>query len=142
MSQDGLSTDPKKVEAVRNFPVPADLKTLRSFWGLVSYYRRFIPHFSTIANPLFSLTRKDADFEWSTDCQQAFDHLKHLLTTAPVMTLPAFEKEFLLETEASGLGLGAVLAQKQEDGRVRPIAFASRTCCPMKRTTGARKWKP
>ena len=123
VSQDGLSTDPKKVDAVQKFPTPTDLKDLRSFLGLASYYRRFIPHFSAIASPLFALTRKDVNFDWSPDCQQAFDRLKRLLTTAPVMTLPDFKREFLLETHASGLGLGAVLAQKQDDGLVRPIAF-------------------
>ena len=130
VSQDGLCTDWNKVEAVQKFPVPADLKDLRSFLGLASYYRWFIPHFSAIATPLFSLTRKDVKFEWSGDCQQAFDQLKQLLTTAPVMILPDFEKEFLLETDASGLGLGAVLAQKQDDRLVRPIAFASPTLLP------------
>ena len=125
VSQDGLSTNPKKVDAVQKFPTPTDLKDLRSFLGLASYYRRFIPHFSAIASPLFALTRKDVNFDWSPDCQQAFDRLKRLLTTAPVMTLPDFEREFLLETDASGLSLGAVLAQKQDDGLVRPIAFAS-----------------
>ena len=137
VSQDGLTADPKKVEAVQKFPVPADLKDLRSFLGLASYYRRFIPHFSAIAGPLFSLTRKDVKFEWSLDCQRALDQLKQLLTTAPVMTLPDFEREFLLETDASGLGLGAVLAQKQDEGLVRPIAFASRTLLPHEKNYGS-----
>ena len=137
VSQDGLSTDPKKVDAVQKFPTPTDLKDLRSFLGLASYYRRFIPHFSAIASPLFALTRKDVNFDWSPDCQQAFDRLKRLLTTAPVMTLPDFKREFLLETDASGLGLGAVLAQKQDDGLVRPIAFASRTLLPHEKNYGS-----
>ena len=86
---------------------------------------------------MFALTRKDIQFEWSLDCQHAFDQLKPLLITAPVMTLPDFEREFLPETDASKLGLGAVLAQKQDDQLVRPIAFASRTLLSHEKNYGS-----
>ena len=118
VSRDGISPDPQKVGAVRDFPQPHDVKTLRSFLGLASYYRRFIPGFSTVANPLFALTRKDVEFSWTTACQEAFLKLKELLTEAPVLAFPDFALGFLLDTDASGVGLGAVLAQKQEDGSV------------------------
>ena len=127
ISNTGLSADTKKVEAVSGFPVPKDVKQLRSFLGLASYYRRFILGFSKIANPLFALTKKDVPYVWKDDCQQAFDELKDRLTKAPVLVYPDFSERFILETDASGVGLGAVLSQKQASGNVAPIAYASRT---------------
>ena len=125
VSSDGMSPDSAKVDAVKRFPQPLDLRTLRSFLGLASYYRRFIPQFSVVASPLHALTRKNAVYVWDPVCQRAFERLKELLTVAPVLAFPDFSREFMLETDASGAGLGAVLAQKQEDGLVRPIAYAS-----------------
>lgn len=69
----------------------------------------------------------DVKFIWDTKCEDAFQHLKQLLTEAPVLAFPDFARDFILETDASGVGVGAVLAQKQEDGTVRPVAYASRT---------------
>ncbi len=123
----GIAADPKKVRAVTAFPTPSDLKSLRSFLGLTSYYRRFIPCYSAIAQPLYCLTRKDTPFKWTEDCGAAFTRLKKALTQAPILAYPHFGQTFLLETDASGVGLGAVLSQKQEDGTVRPIEYASRT---------------
>ena len=102
------------------------MKSLRSFLGLASYYRRFVPNFSKTAAPLHLLTRKNTPFVWTPTSQQAIENLKILLTNAPVLAFPEFSEDFLLETDASGAGLGAVLAQKQ-NGVVRPIAYASRT---------------
>ena len=124
MSADGVSTDLKKLV---EYPVPHDLKTLRSFLGLTSYYRKFVPGFSKVAGPLHALTKKEVPFLWTPKCQSAFIELKRLLTSAPVLSFPDFTKPFILETDASGAGLGAVLAQKQEDGTVRPIVYASRS---------------
>ena len=126
VSKDGVAADPSKIRAVREFPRPTDVKSLRSFLGLASYYRRFIPQFSKIAGPLFALTRNGVAFDWTDSCEATFKHLKQLLTQSPVLAFPNFEKDFLLETNASTSGLGAVLAQKH-DGKVRPIAYASRT---------------
>ena len=109
------------------FPKPVDLKSLRSFLGLMSYYRHFVPGFLSVAQPLYALTKKDAPFEWNTDCDSAYTHLKAALTEAPILAYPRFVYEFLLETDASGVGLCAVLFQKQEDNTVKPIAYASRT---------------
>ena len=128
-----ISADPK-VDAVRDYPVPADLRSLRSFLGLASYYRRFVAGFSKVAGP--TLTHKDAPFVWSPACQEAFDELKCILTEAPVLAFPDFSREFLLETDASGAALGAVLSQKQDDGGVRPFAFASWTLKPLERNDG------
>ena len=127
MFADGIQADPKKIEAIKQFPVPTDLKSLRSFLGLASYYSRFIQDFSKTANPLFALTRKDVPFIWSPACKAAFEELKKRLVEAPVLVFPNFGRGFVLETDTSGLGLGAVLAQEQEDATTRPIAYASRT---------------
>ena len=135
ISKHGIEVDPAKIEAVRGFPQPTNLKALRSFLGLASYYGRFVPNFSKVAGPLHLLTRKDAPFVWTSSCQQAFDLLKRLLTEAPVLAYPDFKHEFILETDASGDGLGAVLAQKL-NGTVRPIAFASRTLQPHEKNYG------
>ena len=87
----GVAADPRKIEAVRAFPTPTDLKHLQSFQGLASYYRRFIPNFAKIANPLHALTRKDTPFLWSSDCEQAFENLKQSLTQASVLAFPNFD---------------------------------------------------
>ena len=95
--------------------------------GLTSYYRRFIPQFAKIAGPLHALTKKNSEFTWTAVCQGAFVKLRNFLTSAPVLAYPDFGVPFILETDASGNGLGAVLAQQQDDGLVRPIAYASRS---------------
>ena len=127
VSREGISADPSKVEVVKNFATPIDVRLLRSFLGLSSYYRRFVPAFSKVAAPLFALTHKDAIFQWDKKCQESFDHLKGLLMQAPLLVFPDFTKSFVLETDASGQGLGAVLSQQQESGFTAPIAYASRT---------------
>ena len=136
ISSFGISVDTSKVEAVKSFPVPKNLKQLRSFVGLASYYCRFIQGFSRIASSLFMLTKKDVPYVWSSDCQKAFDELKDRLTKAPVLVFPNFAECFILETDASGLGLGAVLSQKQHDGKVAPITYASRTLQQHKKNYG------
>ena len=123
ISRKGIVADPKKVEAVRKYP---DLKTLRSFLGLASCYRRFIPNFANIASPLHCLTRKDVPFDRTAEMQATFDRLKECLTESPLLAYPDFSLSFTLETDASGEGLGAVLAQKWSDGMVHPIVYASR----------------
>ena len=101
VSEHGIQTDPHKLEAVQKFPQPTDVKSVRSFVGLASYYRRFIPHFAKIAGPLHTLTKTDVEFVWTPECDNAFVNLKQLLTTAPVLTFPKFEVPFMLETDAS-----------------------------------------
>ena len=137
ISDRGISPDARKVEAVKNIPKPIDLKSLRSFLGLASYYRRFIPGFSAKANPLFKLTRKNVDFFWSDDCQAAFDRLKQLLIDSPLLVFPNFSRRFVMETDASRIGLEAVLAQGVEDGTLHPVAYASRTLQPHEQNYGA-----
>ena len=89
-----------------------------------------------MAGPLFTLTRKGVDFCWTAQCQSTFEKIKELLTGTTVLVFPNFDREFLLETDASIKGLGAVLAQQQDDSRVRPIAYASRTLQPHEKNYG------
>lgn len=126
VSGDGVQTDPEKVAVVEKWPVPIDASEVRSFVGLCSYYRRFIAGFSSMAKPLFRLTEKGREFKWTTDCQNAFDNLKKCLTTAPLLAHPNFSLPFILDTDASQVGLGAVLSQEIE-GKIRVITYASRT---------------
>ena len=127
VSASGVAADPKKVSAVADFSRPKDLKSLRAFLAPTSYYRKFVPRYSTIAQPLYTLTQKDEPFHWSDGCEEAFKQLKTILTIAHILAYPLFDRDFFLETDASGVGLGAVLSQQQDDQRIRPIAFASRT---------------
>lgn len=127
ISSAGIRTDPQKVRAVTEFPTPTSVSQLRSFVGLTSYYRRFVKNYARVARPLHSLTGKNQPYVWTDECQAAFEELKRLLTTAPVLVFPEFTRPFILETDASLEGLGAVLAQKMEDGKVHPVSYASRT---------------
>ena len=128
ISREGISPDPEKTAKVSNYPVPTDVTKLRQFIGLASYYRRFIKNFAKISAPLHALTKKGVLFEWTTACQQAFDQLKHLLCTAPVLAYPQFGPghQFVLETDASLAGLGVVLSQRDGKGLLHPVAYASR----------------
>ena len=130
ITPEGLRPNPRLVAAVKEFPVPQNLKQLRQFLGLASYYRRFVAGFSKVAQPLHRLTRKDAPFEWDPRCPDAFDLLKRKLTEAPVLAYPSFDKDFTLETDASILGIGAILSQAQDDGQLHPVAYASRSLSP------------
>ena len=138
ISTDGVRLDPAKVEKVQCYPTPTDATQVRQFLGLASYYRRFMPDFAKVSAPLCVLTKKNATFLWTTECETAFVELKHLLTTAPVLAFPHFgpDQSFVLETDASGIGLGAVLSQVQEDGVVHPIAYASRSLDKHERNYG------
>jgi transposase InsO family protein len=126
ISGEGIAMQNEKVEAVQKWPQPRNLHDVRSFLGICGYYRRFIAGFSEIASPLYALTGKDVTFAWRTEHQQAFKTLKDKLTTAPVLAMPSNDGQYVLDTDASDIGLGAVLSQIQ-DGEERVIAYASRT---------------
>ena len=115
VSEQGVSCDPDKISAVQSCERPTNKTETRHFLGLASYYCQFIPHFATIAAPLHALTSTHTKFSWSDECEEAFNQLKTLLTTAPVLSFPnPDEGEFILDTDASNVGLGAVLSQLQQ----------------------------
>ncbi|CAA7059450.1 unnamed protein product [Microthlaspi erraticum] len=121
VSAEGVSVDPAKIEAIRDWPRPSSATEIRSFLGLAGYYRRFVKGFATMAQPMTKLTGKDVPFIWSAECEESFSQLKEMLTTTPVLALPEPGKPYMVYTDASGIGLGCVLMQ---EGRV--IAYASR----------------
>ena len=126
----GLQPNPSRVRAVTEFPVPTTVTQVCQFVGLTSYYQRFIERFAKMAAPLHNLTKKEVEFSWTTDCQKAFDELKMRLITAPVLAYPNFDIDFVLETDASYQGLGAVLSQRLADQKLHPVAFGSRALSP------------
>ncbi len=120
-----------KMQAVANFPRPKTRKDVRSFLGLSGYYRRFIPDYATIALPLTDLTRRRSkSINWTTECEAAFQQLKAKLTSKPILKSPDFSKPFVLQTDASDRGVGAVLSQQDASGVEHPIAYFSRKLLP------------
>ena len=108
LTPDGLKPNPERITAVRQFVTPHDVKTVKQFLGLASFYLRFVPNFARIAEPLHNLTRKSVQFEWTATCQDSFNCLKKKLIEGPVLVYPDFSKDFVLDTDASIQGLGAV----------------------------------
>lgn len=125
ISEQGIETDPEKVEIVKHWPEPVNKTQVRSFIGLSSYYRKFIPNFARIAQPLHKLTEASVPFKWTDECQDAFQLLKDRLISAPILTHPDFTKPFILDTDASQYAMGAALSQLQ-DGQERVVAYASK----------------
>lgn len=121
----GVSTDLGKVKAVQDWPVPKNLRQLRGFLGLVGYYRKFIQGYGLMTNPLTKLLKKDVKYVWSPLAQEAFDSVKQALTQAPVLRLPDFTQQFVVQTDACDKGIGAVLLQQGH-----PISFLSKALGP------------
>ena len=126
VNAEGVGTESSKVQKITESPAPQNLTEVRSVLGLFSYYRRFIPHFSDIAKPLIKLTEKNKQFHWGEEQDVAFERLKELLSQAPILVHPRREGQFVLDTDASDVGIGAVLSQIQ-DGEEKVIAYASKT---------------
>ena len=121
ISKDGVAADPEKIEAMLAWKMPKNLKDLRGFLGLTGYYRKFVANYGRIAQPLTDQLRKD-NFGWNEAANAAFTALKHAMSTVPVLALPDFAKPFIIETDASGFGLGVVLIQGTQ-----PVAYYSQT---------------
>jgi hypothetical protein len=113
ISKDGIAVDPEKVAAIREWSAPKNVTEVRSFMGLVGYYRRFIGGFSKIAHPITSLQRKGMKFQWTTDCERSFQHLKQLLTSAPILRITDPNEDFIVCTDECNEGLGGVLSQEE-----------------------------
>jgi hypothetical protein len=131
-----VKMDPIKVEGIAKWPTPMTVKDVRSFLGFCNFYRAFIPSFSHLARPLNDLTKKNRQWTWNAEEETAFQNLKDICTKYPVLRTPDWTRQFILETDASGYALGAVLMQEFEDG-IHPIAFNSRSLLPAERNYDA-----
>jgi hypothetical protein len=126
VSPDGITTDPEKLRAVREWPTPKNRHEIRSFLGLCTYYRRFISGFPSIAKPLTKLTEENQAFRWTPEVEAAFQTLKGALCAAPILAYPQPGKRFIVGTDASNVGIAGVLSQVQ-DGQERVTAYYSKT---------------
>jgi len=126
ISAKGIECDPCKTIAISDWPRPVNVSAVRTFCGLASYYRTFVPHFAHVAKPLHDLTRKNVTFAWTEDCKTLFRELQKRLTSPPILVAPRDEGEYVLDTDASDFALGAVLHQRQ-DGVLKVIGYASRS---------------
>ncbi len=133
ISAEGIKADPAKVRAVAKWPIPDSRKALQRFLGFANFYRRFIRNFSLVAAPLTALTSPKVPF-WNSQAQEAFDVLKSCFISAPVLCLPDPERQFIVEVDASEVGVGAVLSQRSpRDEKVHPCAFFSHRLSPAER---------
>jgi hypothetical protein len=119
VSAEGLQVDESKIEVIRKWPTPTTTTEARSFHGLASFYRRFIPHFSSVTAPITDCMKRE-HFTWTLEAEQAFQEIKRRLTTPPILALPDFTQPFELHADASKVGIGAVLSQQG-----KPIAYFS-----------------
>jgi hypothetical protein len=106
---EGVATDPAKIQVVKEWATPTDSKQLRTFLGLVGYYRKFIRNYGVLSRPLTDLLKKNIQFVWTPQLQQCFDTLKATLISAPVLDLPNFNQPFTIATDVCDKGIGAVL---------------------------------
>lgn len=136
LSQDGTRPNDNKVKAVKDFRRPTCCKEVKSFFGLINFYRKHLPNLAALTRPLTALTRKDKEtgttvpFVWDKQCESAFQEAKRLLVSSPLLHPPDLTKPFYLWTNASEKGFGALLEQEGSDGHRHPIAYASRQTNP------------
>ncbi len=136
VSKEGTKPNLGKVEAILHFLQPKTVTNIRSFLGLIGYYRNYVQGYSRLAAPLFEMTKKDVNFVWDMGCQQAFQELKAALVDAHVLTRPDFKRTFCLDVDWSPRGVGAILSQKE--GRFeKVVAYASKSL-----TEAQRKFHP
>lgn len=127
VSSRGIRPSDGHLRAIRNYPRPRNTRELHSFLGLCSYFRKFVPSFSRKARPLLNLMKRDANFEFTGECEAAFDYLRGSLSSAPVLAIYGPDRETELHCDASALGFGAVLLQRQDDGKFHPTAYFSKS---------------
>ncbi|GJP47147.1 hypothetical protein CLOM_g6374 [Closterium sp. NIES-68] len=125
VSAQGVHVDPKKIEAVRTWKTPENVKELQQFLGFANYYNRFVPQYAKLAAPLTNLLKKNTPYKWEPKHQEAVEQLKQALTSAPVLILPDPERDYVIEADASDQAVGAVLMQDQGNG-LQPIAYLSK----------------
>jgi len=133
IGSNGIEMEEEKIDGVLSWPEPKNVKDVRKFLGLTNYYRRFIKDFTRVARPINMLTRKDIKWQWGVEQQKAFDELKRVFTTKPVLAAPDLDKEFKVEANASNYATGGVLSMKCSDEMWRPIAFISKSLSDMER---------
>ncbi|KAL2095692.1 hypothetical protein ACEWY4_007840 [Coilia grayii] len=127
MAEGAIQMDPTKVSAVTSWPVPENRKQLQQFLGFANFYRRFIRNYSSVAAPLTALTSTKQSFSWTTAADEAFRNLKTRFTSAPILQVPDPERQFVVEVDASDIGVGAVLSQQHpEDNKLHTHAYFSR----------------
>ena len=132
VDRNGIRPDPERIRPILDFPVPKTLKQLRRFNGMASWHRKFLPDFADVAEPLTRLTRKNTKFLWGNDQQHAFETIKSLIASAPTLFRPDHNQSFVLHTDASDIGLGAILTQVV-NGQERILEYASRILTPQER---------
>lgn len=126
ISTRGVLTDPTKISAIKDFPTPQNLKQLRSFLGLCSYYRRFISKFSNLVVPLSHLLKKGTPWRWTSECQTALEQIKQVFLKTVILTYPNFQRTFYLQTDSSHYALGAELYQLDDQENHLVLGFISR----------------
>jgi hypothetical protein len=127
ISPQGISMEEKKVQAVKEWPTPQNVKQVQLCLGFTNFLHCFVPNYSTLARPLHNHTHKDAKWEWGPKEQESFEMIKEAICQRPVLAHPNPNKPYFLETDASGAAMGAVLSQRQEDGCLHPIAYMSQS---------------
>jgi len=130
----GIEMEKEKVDGVLSWPEPKNVKDIKKFLGLANYYRRFIKDFARVARPMNMLVRKDVKWQWRVEQQKAFDELKGVFTTKPVLVTPDLDKEFRVETDASNYATRGVLLMKCSDKMWRPVAFISKSLSDIERS--------
>ena len=127
ITPEGVSMEKDKIEAIQEWKTPKTVKHIQAFLGFANFYRRFVNNFSKIVKPLTALTQKEKKWQWGSEEQEAFQTLKNEITKDPVLVHPNRDKPYFLETDASGVAMGAILSQKGSDGYLHPIAFLSKS---------------
>ena len=133
ITKDGVAMNQGKIQSILQWPYPHSVKEVRGFLGLTGYYRRFIRNYGIIAQPITALLKTNS-FVWTEEARETWDRLKQAMVTAPVLALPDFQSTFVVESNASNNGIGAVLSQKG-----RPIAFFSKALSPKQQATSVYK---